>query len=377
MIFFAILLLIIVLLCVNIYVKRDPISRKKVSVSSRFSKVFCEPGTEFALKTEIKNNSTHSMRRLYLRQNLHEAFIITDKRRHKENRLSETEKQLICKTNVGAKKSKELSVSLTVERRGVYGSNELTLDCVDFLGFHSAYYKKKINNRIIIAPKVVDDGFLSSLITSGYGDFNAKRGFIEDEMSVSTYGEYTGREPMRQISWKKTAQTGNLIVKKYEAMGAHVTTIVFDVDGYRNVKFGTKSYYQIEYAISMLRAIFEYFEKKRISYRMITNAHASAIENNVFTSVPSGKKTKIRMLSMLGELDYSAKSSVGMSSKNLLNYAVKNSYRGPFVYLAPVNKSLVNLSLKKISKAKGMEIIELYSEKFCNDKTLANKDVAQ
>ncbi len=377
MIFFAILLLIIVILCVNVYVKRDPITRKKVSVTSRFSKLFCEPGTEFQLKTEIDNASSHSMRRVYLRQNMHEAFIITDQKKHKEIRFKSGEKQLICKTNVRAKKKKEISINLTVERRGVYGSNELQLDCVDFLGFHSAYYNKKINNRIIIAPKKVDDGFLSSLITSGYGDFNAKRGFIEDEMSVSTYAEYTGREPMRQISWKKSAQMGNLIVKKYEAMGAHVTTIVFDVDGFRDAKYGSKNYYQIEYAISMLRAIFEYFEKKRIAYRMYTNAKASAIENHVFTSVPSGKKTKLRMLSMLGELDYSGKNSVAMSSKSLLDFAVKNSYKGPFVYLAPINKSLVNLNLKKISKAKGMEIIELYSEKYCNEKTLKNKEVVQ
>ncbi len=377
MIFFAILLLIIVVLCVNVYVKRDPISRKQVEVKGKFNKDFCEPGTEFFVKTEIENSSSHAMRRLYLSLTLDEAFVPTQLEKFKQFALKADEKKIMCKTNVGAKKSREIDIGLKINRRGVYHLKELQLACVDFLGFHSAFYNEKLNNRIIVAPKKVDDGFLSSLITSGYGDFNAKRGFIEDEMSVSTYGEYTGREPMRQISWKKTAQTGNLIVKKYEPMGAHVTTIVFDVDGFRNAKYGTKTYTQIEYAISMLRVIFEYFEKKRIAYRLYTNAQAGALENHFFTSVPSGKKTKIRMLSMLGELSYNEKVSTAMGSERLLDFAVKNSHKGPFVYLAPVNKSMVNLRLKKISKAKGIEIIELYAEQFCKDKALNSKEVTK
>ncbi len=377
MIFFAILFVVLVVLITNIYVKRDPITRKKVKVRTGFSKAFCEPNTEFYLKTEIDNASGHPMRRLYVTQKMDDAFITVDGKRFKQVKVSSTEKQLVCKTNVKKKTTKEVCMRLKVDRRGVYKTGEMQLTCVDFLGFHTANYNLKTNNRIIIAPKTVDDGFLSALITSGYGDFNAKRGFIQDEMAVSTYGDYTGKEPMRQISWKKSAQTGDLVVKKFEAMGAQVTTIVFDAYGYKGVKYGTKRYYQIEYAISMLRVIFEHFEKKRITYRLFTNASASALEGHVFTSTPSGKKTKLRMLSMLGELDYSSIRSASMRSENLLDFAVKNSHKGPFVYLAPVNLSLVNLRLKKISKAKGMEIIELYAEKFCNDKTLKGKDLVK
>ncbi len=376
MIFFALVILLIVVLCINIYVKRDPISRNKVSVKTEFTRDFCEPNTEFYLNTEISNFSKHAMHRLYVAHDLHEAFVATDQDNFRRVAIgSVKQKQLTLKSSVKAENVKKISIGLKIDRRGIYALNGVNLTFVDFLGFHSSTYEKKANNRIIVAPKKVDNGFLSALVTSGYGDFNAKRGFIYDEMSVSTYDEYTGREPMRQISWKKSAEAGTLLVKKFEPMGAHVTTIVFDAYGYREVKFGSKSYMQIEYAISMLREIFEYFERKRIAYRLITNAKSPSLYNYSFTSQPSGKKTKMRMLTMLGELNYNSKYGTSMDSEDLLDYAVKNSYRGPFVYLAPVDKRVINLRLKKISKAKGLEIIELYAEKFCNDKTLRSNEV--
>ena len=85
-------------------------------------------------------------------------------------------------------------------------------------------------------------------------------------------------------------------------MGIHVTTIVFDISGFINVKHDSMQGELLEYSISMLREMFEYFEVKRIPYCLYTNARSSYIHENVFRSTPSGKKTRRIMLSMLGEL---------------------------------------------------------------------------
>ncbi len=368
MIFFAIIFIVIILICLIIYAKRDPITRKKIKKSCEFSKSFVEPNETFELRTKIDNLSSHAMRRVYISHVLDNAIELVNEPKYKCQDLGENRKRITARTHVKAKTTRQTSVNLKIDRRGIYGAHELSLDYVDTMGFYATYDTETLKNKIIVAPKHVDDDFISTLITSGYGDFNAKRGFIMDEMAISTYDEYTGHEPMRQISWKKTAQAGSLMVKKFEPMGAHVTTIVFDVNGFQKVKFGDKNYNLIEYSISMLREIFEHFENKRITYTLYTNAHSNFIENNTFTSTPAGKATRLRMLNALGELSYTDKSCSRISSEKLLDFAIKNSYKGPFVYVCPLNRSRINYSLKKLSKSKGMEIIELYAENFYKHK---------
>lgn len=382
MIFFAIVFIIFAVICGVIYEKRDPITRKKLRYDCGFDKAFVEPDAEFALQTELENTSSHAMRRIYVRHILDDAFEVVDKEDYKIVPVKgmsqgEEKKEIICRTFIKRKNTRELTTRLRVSRRGVYRTHKIAVDYVDGLGFHSSYCSNDTNEKIIVAPQKVDDSFLTSLITSGYGDFNAKRGFIEDAMSISTYDEYTGHEPMRQISWKKSAQSGTLMVKKFEPMGAHVTTIVFDVDGFYAAKYGSPNYGYVEYAISMLRAIFEYFEKKKISYRFYTNAKSSFITDHTYIGTPSGKKSKIQMLTMLGELDYHVKRQDRVPSAKLLDFAIKNSFRAPFVYIAPVNRSMINMQIKKLSKRKGMEVIELYANEFYKLKNRNNQDASE
>ncbi len=380
MIFFAIVFIVIAVICGIVYEKRDPITRKKLRQACGFDKTFVEPNAEFVLRTELENTSSHPMRRIYVSHILDDAFEVLDEKGYKVMPVQgvssgDGKKEIVCRTFVKGKKTRELTTRLRISRRGVYGGHKLIVNYVDGMGFHSSCVERSVKNKIIVAPKKVDDSFLTSLITSGYGDFNAKRGFIEDAMSISTYDEYTGHEPMRQISWKKSAQSGTLMVKKFEPMGAHVTTIVFDVDGFYNTQYGSYNYELIEYAISMLRAMFEYFEKKKISYRFYTNAKSSFIKENTYIGVPSGTKSKIQMLTMLGELDYHVKKAQDrVRSTKLLDFAIKNSFRAPFVYLAPVNRSMIDMQIKKLSKRKGMEVVELYAENFYKMKNRNNED---
>lgn len=368
MYFFAVVFIVIVILCLNSYAKKDPITKDKISHAVSFNKDLCEPNEEFMLVTEIENKSSHKMGRIYIKHTVDTSFILSGEKKYRATNVN-NKKQIICRTYARAKKKRVIETRLKIAKRGVYKTYAINIDCVDFFGFYTSYYTKNTSASIIVAPKRVSNAFMSTMIAQGYGDFNAKRGFIDDETTIRTYGEYTGYEPMRHINWKKSAQMGEFIVKQFEPMGTHVTTIVFDVTGYLNVKDGTDAYELFEYSISMLREMFEYFEAKRIAYCLYTNAKSSHIHDHVFSSVPSGKKTYKQMLSMLGDL--SANFSKGdrlFNSNDLLNFAVKNSFRAPFAYVAPTNRYTITVGLKKISKIKGIEIIELYADNYFKKK---------
>lgn len=365
MYFFAVIFIVIIIVGVNIYAKGDPISRDKISFKRTFDKELCEPNEIFLLRTEINNMSSHPMGRIYVKHTLDEDFVLNNESRYKVITSKNNKQQIICRTHVRAKRTGVVETRLSIPRRGVFSVNKINIDCLDLLGFHTSYYEKEKTEKIIVAPKRVSNKFMSKMIAQGYGDFNAKRGFINDETTIRTYAEYTGHEPMRHINWKKSAQSEDFIVKQFEPMGIHVTTIVFDISGFINVKHDSMQGELLEYSISMLREMFEYFEVKRIPYCLYTNARSSYIHENVFRSTPSGKKTRRIMLSMLGELsvDFNNK-KYPLKSKELLDLSIKNSFRAPFAYVAPSDRSTITTTLKKASKIKGVEIIELYAKDY-------------
>lgn len=368
MYFFAVVFIVAVIIALNIYAKKDPVTKDKVAHEIEFEKELCEPNEEFVLKTEVENKSLHPMGRIYVKHTLDTKFELSNEKKYKAYE-NNNKKQIICRTHVRGRKNRKIETHLKIPNRGVYRTYGIDIDCLDFFGFHISYYTRKTYEKIVVAPKRIDDSFVSAMICSGYGDFNAKRGFIDDETTIRTYGEYTGHEPMRHINWKKSAQAEDFVVKQFEPMGAHVTTIVFDITGYANLKEGWTAYDLLEYSISMLREIFEYFETKRISYRLYTNAKSPLLYEHMFTSVPSGAKTRKRMLMMLGEMSLKfTKGESPCNSNTILNLAIKNTARAPFVYLAPTNRSIITKNLKKISKVKGIEIVELYAENFFKKK---------
>jgi hypothetical protein len=147
-------------------------------------------------------------------------------------------------------------------------------------------------------------------------------------------------------------------------MGTFVTTIVFDVTGFTYTKPGSKAYDLLEYSISMLREMFEYFESKRIPYRLFTNARSPHIQEYCFSSDSSGKKSRNKMLLMLGELEAAPAKSRLLRSEELLDMAIKSSFRAPVAFLAPLKQVSLNVTLKKLIKVKGLEIFEFYADNY-------------
>ena len=363
MYFFAILLILIVVIILNAHGKKDPVSRNQISHKRTFSKEFCEPDEIFVMRTEIENLSSQRMMRVCLKHTLDDAFVPTDDCPYTTVKNS-NKIMFIGKTHIPAKDTGVFEMQLSISRRGAHYSQSIAIDCMDFSGFHIAYYNQPSTEKIIILPRRVNHSFMSKMIAQGYGDFNAKRGFIDDETTVRAYGEYTGHEPMRHINWKKSAQVGDFVVKQFEPMGTFVTTIVFDVTGFTYTKPGSKAYELLEYSISMLREMFEYFESKRIPYRLFTNARSPHIQEYCFSSDSSGKKSRNKMLLMLGELEAAPAKSRLLRSEELLDMAIKSSFRAPVAFLAPLKQVSLNVTLKKLIKVKGLEIFEYYADNY-------------
>lgn len=342
---------------INRFSKRELIRREKFLFRQSFEKPLAEVDEKVMVRAEYRNLSRLSIRKAYTVSLIDKNLTLLDDPRL----LSEKRDMAIVqsKLSLPAKREKTLLIPVRAERRGVYQSYGIKAELPDLFGFRTMRGEEMKNDTLVVYPKRTDNRFFHDMIVQGFGDFNAKHGFLEDETSVHSYGTYTGHEPMRRISWKQTAKSGEFMVKQFEPMGTYATIIVFDVekDCYPQRQNGEMT----EYCLRMLREMFEYFESKKIPYRLYTNATAPMLENGKYECYPSGKKTRLAMLEMLGRMDLQYR---GLGGVKLLDRAVKESGGAPVVYLSGFKSDSLTTHIRKLTLSKGCEIIPLYAESY-------------
>lgn len=342
---------------INRFSKSDLMRRGKFLFTQSFEKRLAEVDEKVMVRAEYRNLSRLSIRKAYTVSFLDKNLTLLDD----PKLLSEKRDMAIVQSRLSlpAKREKTLFIPVKAERRGVYQSYGIKAELPDLFGFQTIRGEDMKDDTLVVYPKRTDNRFFHDMIVQGFGDFNAKHGFLEDETSVRSYGTYTGREPMRRINWKQSAKTGEFMVKQFEPMGTYATIIVFDVekDCYPQRQNGEMT----EYCLRMLRETFEYFESKKIPYRLYTNATAPMIEEGKYECYPSGKKTRLSMLEMLGRMDLRYR---GISGIKLLDRAVKESGGAPVVYLSGYKSETVTTQIKKLTLSKGCEILSLYAENY-------------
>ena len=97
------------------------------------------------------------------------------------------------------------------------------------------------------------------------------------------YREYTGREPMRQISWTQSAVRNELIVKQFDPVWAQSVLIVLDTEYHGDFdRFGA----QLEYLFSLTRTACDVLEQRR-------TAILSAVRREVIVFLSTRRDAKV------------------------------------------------------------------------------------
>ncbi|MBQ1508534.1 MAG: DUF58 domain-containing protein, partial [Erysipelotrichaceae bacterium] len=87
---------------------------------------------------------------------------------------------------------------------------------------------------------------------------------MPDPIDTIGFREYSGREPMRDISWPQSLRRRQLMVKTYDYTSEEKAVVLLDISN------GNAD--SIEYAYSLGRSVAEELEKKHIRFRFYTNA---------------------------------------------------------------------------------------------------------
>ena len=140
------------------------------------------------------------------------------------------------------------------------------------------------------------NNFTKEVLGDFLGDYTVRRFILEDPVLTMGFREYTGREPMKMISWKQSAQRQRLMVKEYDHTIEPVLSILV------NTETTCEDCGELlEKAYSLARSVCSNLEAKGISYDFYTNAQmAGGTGDNHMVNEGLGSRHFAKVMELLG-----------------------------------------------------------------------------
>ena len=160
-------------------------------------------------------------------------------------------------------------VDAKIPQRGCHYFRQAVLYGGDFLGMKENVQYYNNHQEVVVMPKSVDCPALNKTLGDYLGDLSVNRFILEDPVLTIGFREYTGREPMRAISWKQTCRLGQMMVKNYDHTLDLSVTILLNI---KTDHLTEESLARIEDCYRLTRAVCEMLEEKRVKYNFFTNA---------------------------------------------------------------------------------------------------------
>ena len=163
-------------------------------------------------------------------------------------------------------------VRIRLRQRGVYELGRYYIESSDFMGLHPAVRQGETNLRVVCTAKRCD---LPELDTEGglLGDKSVLRFLFDDPSMIKGYREYTGREPMKQISWMQTAKTGQMIVRMNDYTVDRNVSILLNME--------SAPLPALEKCMELLRSVCEELEEQRVPYGLFSNGDVFSLKEGL------------------------------------------------------------------------------------------------
>ena len=210
----------------------------------------------------------------------------------------------------------QLRFTLQAAERGRYLLKHPTVACGDFLGLKETKKELEQFREVVVAPSPYNTQDLKQTLGKFLGDYSIRRFIHEDPILTIGFREYTGREPMKMISWKQSAQKQRLMVKEFDHTVEPVLSILVNVETDLEHKKE-----ELEKCFSIARSVCANLEAKGISYDFYTNALMSGGSGADYSVTEGiGSRHFAKILELLGRSTYAA----AFSSVKLFEMAEEN-----------------------------------------------------
>ena len=247
--------------------------------------------------------------------------------------------------------------AFSVPRRGRYLFLGATLEGGDFMGLSTSPRQFPLSRELVILPRPADAQGLDELMGGWLGDRSVNRFIMEDPVLTLGYRDYTGREPMKQISWTQTARLGRMMVRCQDYTVERTVTVMLNAHTFAFSSYGES---MLEAALSLCRGVCEALEERRVPYALITNLRTLGAPDG-FGEVGDGlgQAHLATALEGLGRADYDYRDTLNGLFERALSRAAPG--RG-HIFITPVKEDARPELLQKLRVATGEEPLVITGE---------------
>ncbi len=246
----------------------------------------------------------------------------------------------------------QFRVPVSLSRRGQYVLHDLTVYGGDFLGLEEQRRTFHRMAEMIVAPREAPERELLSVMGGFLGEISVRRFLYEDPVLTVGYREYTGREPMKMISWSQSARGNGLMVKNYDHTAEPAVSVLLNVD-YR----GEDLEPQLERCFSVARTVCRILEEKGIQYEFLTNSvMAGALTQQAELGEGLGQRHFAGVLECLGRGTYLAN---GSGDKLLERAALASAKVQGRILITPSREGLGSGVMARLREASGGMVLVL------------------
>ena len=153
-------------------------------------------------------------------------------------------------------------VQISLQGRGIHELGEYFVETGDFFGIFPIVFSERISRRIICTSEKTQEAD-TDFYGGDLGDISVRRFIMDDPTMLLGYREYTGNEPMKQISWNQTAKTGRLMVRQNDFTTDRSCVVL--VNMYSSLRP------EMEECMKLVRTVCEQLEEANVPYELMTN----------------------------------------------------------------------------------------------------------
>ena len=255
-----------------------------------------DPGEKFHLIIELKNKSKFPIYFIKVKTNFSTEFDVDSEVNIAAKKYGVHDRSVSFSTWLKAKQTVKLKVPVSISTRGRYVLQNPTLFFGDFLGLKETRKELHFFREVVVAPDIYETEEVKQILGKYLGEYSVRRFLYEDPVLTIGFRDYSGREPMKMISWKQSAQRQTLMVKEYDHTVEPALSVLVNVE--TEAKEDSDF---IEHTYKLARSVCSNLEARGISYDFYTNAQiAGNLHHQHVVNEGLGARHFTKVLELLG-----------------------------------------------------------------------------
>lgn len=312
-----------------------------------------DPDERFHLELILQNTGRHYILFAQLEEHLTKAFTVYGQSGHTRTNL-EGGKDVAFSTWLRPHQEVIFRIPVSISARGLYTLSHLKVSSGDFLGMDEQVRYFGQFRAVVVAPREVSDARFADVLSSFLGDISVRRFILEDPILTAGFREYTGHEPMKNISWTQCARGLGLMVKKFDYTAQPRVSVLLNTDSDTDEREQL-----LEKCYSIARTVCRILEEQGVQYDFTTNSELAGFADGATHLVGEGlgEHHFTAVLDCLGRSTYQN----AFTAEQLLTRAVDSDLTRGRILITPSDDFASSKALVRLQELSGDNLLILQS----------------